>query len=376
MASPTILLWYWGRRGGGAKDTRQLAKALQRALGRGRVAIAVSTDNELLDDYRALGETLKLSPPAWRGAMSVGERLSRLVDLVRFAAEVRRSPYRTVVVTMNFPFAWPLVGFLRRGGRKIVYICHDAAPHPGDFMRAWQSLSQAALMRSVDRVVVLSEAVRRDCLARYGPRLAVRIGVVPIQALYADARTLPEAPSPSEPIRFLFAGRLLAYKGLDLLAGAAGLLAQRTDWTLTIAGEGPCEAQVREAFAGLPHCTFRPGWLSERAYEAILEEHHVLVCPYTEASQSGLLPDALVRGVPGIVTPVGGLPEQIGFGKAGLVADGVSPQTLAAAMTALLDDRGLLARLREGARELAAPAVAPEDWIEALLSAAERTAPR
>lgn len=362
----TVLLWYWGRRGGGARVTTQLGKLLTGALGPGRVTIAVASDNELIDDYRALGAAITTSRPAWRRGLSLGERLGGLGDLVRFIQTLRRSAPRVIVVTMNFPFAWPIVRFVDRDRTRIVYLCHDAAPHAGDFARTWQHLSQAALLRSVDRIVALSSAVRDDIVARHGVALAPLIRVLPIQALYRNGAPRPSARRPSEPLRFLFAGRLLAYKGLDLLAEAAALLAPRADWTLTVAGEGPCEARVRDAFAGCPRCSVRIGWLSERAYEAILDEHDVVVCPYVEASQSGVLPDALARGIPGVVTPVGGLPEQIGFGRAGVVAVAVTAEAFAAAMVQLLDDRSLIARLSEGAWEIV-EAASRDEWIAALL---------
>ena len=58
----------------------------------------------------------------------------------------------------------------------------------------------------------------------------------------------------------------------------------------------------------------------------------VLVLPYIEASQSGLIPIARALGTPVVVTPVGGLPEQVIHGASGVVAQRVTPAAVAEAI--------------------------------------------
>jgi glycosyltransferase involved in cell wall biosynthesis len=56
------------------------------------------------------------------------------------------------------------------------------------------------------------------------------------------------------------------------------------------------------------------------------------VLPYQEASQSGVLPIAGHLGLPSLVTPVGGLLEQVEQGRLGFVATDVSARGLATAI--------------------------------------------
>jgi glycosyltransferase involved in cell wall biosynthesis len=88
--------------------------------------------------------------------------------------------------------------------------------------------------------------------------------------------------------------------------------------------------------------------------------------PYSEASQSGVLPQALASGVLVVATPVGGLPEQLGSGG-GILATEVSAAALAAAMAAVLDPV-VAARLRKESIAASRAAIDWEGTTQALVS--------
>jgi glycosyltransferase involved in cell wall biosynthesis len=52
-------------------------------------------------------------------------------------------------------------------------------------------------------------------------------------------------------------------------------------------------------------------WLSEAEIAELLQTHHVLVLPYTSATQSGVITLGISAGIPMLITKVGGLPEQL-----------------------------------------------------------------
>jgi glycosyltransferase involved in cell wall biosynthesis len=62
------------------------------------------------------------------------------------------------------------------------------------------------------------------------------------------------------------------------------------------------------------------------------------VLPYQEASQSGVLPIAQHLGLPALVTPVGGLLEQVEGGRSGFVADDSSAHGLARSIKTIFCD--------------------------------------
>ena len=51
--------------------------------------------------------------------------------------------------------------------------------------------------------------------------------------------------------------------------------------------------------------------LSDVEHQSLLIQHDILILPYLEASQSGVIPAGISAAIPMIVTKVGGLTEQL-----------------------------------------------------------------
>lgn len=352
-----ILLWYWGRRGGGAQFTLGLARAFARR-GDVELRLSVSAQGELLGAFRSLGVPLHIVQ-TYRDLRGFVTSLPRLPGITRqFLAAAAGSD----VVLSGMTHLWtPLVApALARAGLAYVPVVHDAVPHPGDPALAWRWRlgREVAAARAA---VALSDAVATT-LAAHAPGLPlIRM---PLPALLLDSPPARTAPGGA---RFLFFGRLRAYKGLDLLRDAFALLhARHPQASLRVVGEGDAEA-CAPGISALPGVTVESRWVAEAAIPALLAEADALVLPYREASQSGVAPQALAMGVPVIATPVGGLMEQVRPGAGGLLAEELSAPALAAAMEKLLAP-GMLDSLRQEA-EVAGRAAS--DWdgaTERLLS--------
>jgi glycosyltransferase involved in cell wall biosynthesis len=253
-----------------------------------------------------------------------------------------------------------------------VYVAHDAWPHPGDYWRQWQIGSQQRLIAAVDDVVALSASVA-DELRRRFPLLQhrgrPRLHLIPLGSVFGPAS--PAAQYTGGPVRFLFLGRLLAYKGLALLFEAVQQLEPRLDWQLTIAGEGPLEGFVAETFGKHPRCNVETGWLSRSRIEALLRNHDVLVCPYLEGSQSGVIPESLALGMPVIATPVGALPGQIGFGRYGWLAEAVTAEALAAQMKGVTEHPEKLEAVSSAILDHSSDDIGVQRWLDLLSGAKE-----
>jgi glycosyltransferase involved in cell wall biosynthesis len=226
-----------------------------------------------------------------------------------------------------------LVPGLKRAGARNLLVVHDAQPHPGE-----NYLLRNALMRrdvrQADAVITLTEAVRRQVLALC-PIEAARCFVVPMGTFgYGGAQVHGHQPRPlpvGRPVRLLFFGRLRPYKGLDQLLAAHALLREDGHAVeLDIVGSGSLGSLV------LPEgVRVRNEWVEEEEIPAIFARADIAVLPYTEASQSGVLPIAADFAMPSVVTPVGGLVEQMN--GAGVVARDATARGIAEAIAALLD---------------------------------------
>jgi glycosyltransferase involved in cell wall biosynthesis len=156
---------------------------------------------------------------------------------------------------------------------------------------------------------------------------------------------------------------LLPYKGLALLARALEPFRENGNWRLTVAGSGPLEADVREAFDDWPQVDLKFGWISHDETAELFSSHDLLLCPYVEASQSGVVAQAMSWAMPSLVMPTGALPEQIGFGDAGIVADKADADGFSRGLRAVLGSPASLTGLSQGAAALLAERQADRGWV-------------
>ncbi|PWB64628.1 MAG: hypothetical protein C3F17_06430 [Bradyrhizobiaceae bacterium] len=358
-----LLVWDWGRRGAGPFITLQLVRRLI-AQGYGdRIVLSLSEQNELIDEFRRLGLPMS-SVHTFDGRPSLAHLARISLSLVRpFREQLARYRPTTVLVPMLFGAAMPLAPFARRAADRLIFVVHDVHPHQGE--RTWlaQLVAQRYLLRLADTLVTISGATRVE-LVKWRPSVASRVVVEPLAGLYdklSGPRTFPQGRR----LRFLVPGRQVRYKGYGRLAQALRLL-EGADFELTVVGDGPERALVEKTFGGLPNVTLRSGWASVGEHRRLFDDHDVLVCPYDEGSQSGLIGDALARSMPTIVTPVGALPEQIGFGRAGWIAADMTPPALAKLMTAVARGEVDYATCSSGCGTILDEARAASNWPRTL----------
>ncbi len=333
------MLVYWGASGAGIRFTHRIAEEIGARCGIDAVAMSLHVNNAWLDKANAAsGSVVAVRSPVGRSLSlpllsEIPKALKALKSHVRnFGAEI-------VIIPMNFAMALPVTFLLRAIGTPYIYVIHDDQPHPGDYAPVMQRITQKILLSSAVGMVALSSFVGENIRHRFDLGRRRQLFMAPL-ALHARARRGEPRTLGEGPIRFLFLGRLLTYKGLDLLAEALHEIRNRDDWRLTIVGNGPERAFVMKAFAGLPHAdTSRLEFLLETEVDATIDRHDVMICPYAEASQSGVLVEGFAAGLPAVVTPVGALPEQIGYGAAGWVAQHATAAALAETLRSVLDDR-------------------------------------
>jgi glycosyltransferase involved in cell wall biosynthesis len=364
----TVVLTYWGQRGG-SYFTGCLAARMAEILGPDRLIVSGRATNPDLD---------MLAPPGVRTAhMRIPLFSSRdpaawargLKDVASFPSLMAAEKPTHVVVAMNHLLAWPVVS-RRPSGTKLVYVVHDVMPHPGDYGAAFQRVTQRKLLAQADIVVALSEAsaaqLRSLPAGEGGLRDGQPLVVAPIAGVSPVETTMAKRAAAGEPVRFLLLGRMIHYKGLQLLAESLRQLPADGSWTLTVAGQAKADQQAALEALSRDSASVRlqSGWLDRSAFVDLIASHHVLLCPYTEASQSGVIPEAMSRATPSIVTPVGALPEQIGGSPqaAGLIADDVSAEAFAAAMLAVIREPGQVEALSRGAVERLAALRAADPW--------------
>ena len=232
----------------------------------------------------------------------------------------------------------------------LVVGCHDPDPHSGEADWRTKALSRRLILPRADAVVVHHEG-GAAAFARRHPRVDVPVRVVRLGAYGFLAHGLPEvAGSERDPLTIAMFGRLTPYKGLDLLYAAAPTVAAAVPGTrIVVAGEpaGDYVPPTPPTAAGLT-IEVRPGYLSTAEVAELCRTSAVVVCPYTDASQSGVVLTANAFGAPVVATAVGGLPDYVDDGVTGLLVPPGDAATLAAALIRCLGEPGLADELRRG----------------------------
>jgi glycosyltransferase involved in cell wall biosynthesis len=221
---------------------------------------------------------------------------------LRHLAELRPS---VAVCAMPALLDSRMAAGLRRAGVPYAVMVHDAQAHPGDAL-SFRMLDQRRMLRGAQALFSLSEHVQDDLLrqgyGRDGQKLE-KLWLPPI-SLGATPPPLRHGGRP----RLLYFGRLLPYKGLDLLAEA---LAANRDFEVRVCGEGANSPSLTRLRA-LPGVSVEQRWFTESELPGLLAWADALVLPYREASQSGVASLAIAAGRYVLATNVGGLPEQLG----------------------------------------------------------------
>lgn len=237
------------------------------------------------------------------------------------------------VCAMPGPLDLVMAWVLRRLTVPFVVIVHDADAHPGDGFPLQIGL-QRQLCQAADRIAALSthvgERLIAQGLAERNGRPLIRVSHPPLPY---DA---PTRQGGGGPLHLLFFGRLLPYKGLDLLDEALTMLGRRDDMAVRVIGAG-AESPVLDRLRTRPGVTVENRWVAEDEVGGVIAWADALVLPYREASQSGIAAVALAAGRAVVATEVGGLREQLGEEGAAILCP-PTPSGIAAAIHRMLTD--------------------------------------
>ncbi|HEX3350847.1 MAG TPA: glycosyltransferase [Acetobacteraceae bacterium] len=300
-----LLVWQWGRRGAGPRYAAWLAQAMREVAPDG-VALSLSMQAELMEAADA--PICELPVPTYRGAG--GFVLQWPLAPLRSAGLARRIAALRVDVAlcaMPGPLDLVMAAALRRTGVPFAVVVHDADVHPGDGLPLQMRL-QRALVRRADALVALSGHVAERLAAQglVAGRPLIRSRLPPFT--YGALPPPPRAHGGK--LRLLSFGRLLPYKGLDLLADAVRALGGRDDFELRVVGQGQ-ESAVLADLRGLPGVAVENRWVPEAEIAALLGWADALVLSHREASQSGAAAAAIAARRFVVATDVGGLGEQL-----------------------------------------------------------------
>jgi glycosyltransferase involved in cell wall biosynthesis len=126
--------------------------------------------------------------------------------------------------------------------------------------------------------------------------------------LFDAGRIELERRSPSDPLRVVFVGRLVDWKGLDILLEAIGAARARAPITLDVYGDGPMRDAWKHASdrAGLDRAVTFHGFVPQTEIPRRLAQSNVLALPSLYECGGAVVLEAMALGVPVIACAWGG----------------------------------------------------------------------
>ena len=311
--SPTkTLIVFWGNFGGGVRLSKNLLSlATEQSLD---VRFSISINSEGWDEsYRNSRLTSDFLVETPRKKLKTMNIVSGFMQSFRIFRKIRNHGINQVVMLMPHPWDFILECLAHFGGIKVMRCMHDAEAHPGDKLLpnwyikliSWTSTSNVFFSNSVaDRFQHLKKS-----------SILVHLFEIPTEENYCRQEDL-----------ILFVGRIKEYKGLTLLADAWKEIGE-TNLRLKVCGSGN----------GIPpflkeNAVILNRWLTDDEVTKLIGEAKVLVLPYVEASQSGLIPIAESLGTNIVVTPLAGLSEQLSSNTSHVISKNFTGKAIADAI--------------------------------------------
>lgn len=344
-----VLIWHWGRRGGGPRYTLELARVLA-ARSDMDVFLSLSRQSEMYSAFNDIPVAGRYDIVTYESIPQFAMRSMQLPLLRRgFRRYLRQNSIDVVFCTMDHLWDVFMTGAIHDAGALYLLAVHDATRHPGED-QSWRRWLLSRDIAASDGALVLTKSVGTSLTTNYQ---------YPPERTYLSAlghsgdgtREHPREMPGDRPVRLLFFGRILAYKGLDLLLEALPLLrAEFPALGLEIWGDGDLTS-YRSQLEVAGNVRVENRWIDENEIAGIFERTDLAVLPYREASQSGVVATAFAVGMPCVATPIPGLCEQIADGMTGVIASGMSAVDFANAIARVLRDPDLYRRLSSGCLE-------------------------
>lgn len=245
------------------------------------------------------------------------------------------------------PWLSVAIPFLKLKGYHTVTTFHDVIPHFGEkrSLLAVTLLHSFLIKKYSERIFVHGRKLKELLLERYP---ANKICIIPIGEHNAAPLKKYCSGLQEEKTLVLFFGRIHQYKGLKYLIRAEPLITKEMPGTkIVIAGRGENFEEYEGLMVNPENFIVHNHFIGFKQAAELFEKCSLVVLPYVDASQSGVVPVAYAFKKPVVVTNVGSLPEIVDDGKTGYVVKAGDEVALAKSVVRLLKDDVLRRELGE-----------------------------
>ncbi|CAN5837071.1 hypothetical protein BH23THE1_BH23THE1_31390 [soil metagenome] len=237
--------------------------------------------------------------------------------------------YKIIHIQGHLPLFFLYLPFIKIKKIKLVWTIHDVELRPsspglrGKLETAYVGLitQTRILMKASDKIIVHGKTLKRQLITKGVKERKIEY-MHHFDYLYLKKYIINSTLINNKDY-LLFFGNIKPYKGLDLFLKSLELVEKQVDHdriNVLIAGKGNLDPyQTLLKGNKLKYVKIRNDNIPEEEIPAIFSKALVVVLPYHEASQSGIIPLAYTFSKPVIVSDVGALMDSVEAGKTGFI---------------------------------------------------------
>jgi len=203
--------------------------------------------------------------------------------------------------------------------KKVILTVHDPLTHSTRFSiknYLWELLRRVSFYR-FSKFIILNKKQLDIFKSKYN--LYEKEIFVSALSIYTCLKYVPTSIGYEDGKYILFFGRISKYKGLNYLLPAFSSLSKlRNDIKLVVAGNGEFDFDI-SAYKKNSNIYIINRYIADSELINLIKGCEFVVCPYTDATQSGVVMSAFAFGKPILATNVGGLPEMVKNMRHGII---------------------------------------------------------
>lgn len=220
---------------------------------------------------------------------------------------------------------------------------HDPVFHEGQD-NVWSKLIRYITLKFTDEVIVHGQKLKELFIQKYrwstSKVYVIAYGHFGIFTQFAQADVQEERA-------VLFFGSIQPYKGLEYFIQCQPIVSKEVPQVkFIIAGSGDLTSEQKAKVSREPFCLHNY-YISPKQIAYFMQMASIVVLPYVDASQTGVIPIAYAFRKPVVATTVGSLPEIVRDGETGYLVPPRNAQKLAEAVIKLLKDERLRKQMGE-----------------------------
>ena len=246
--------------------------------------------------------------------------------------------------------------------RKKVITVHDPLQHSGTKNEELQEKARKRTFKWAQSFILLNSQ-QVDCFSnKYN--ISKEMIFVSKLGVYDSIKYVNKEENNYKKPYILFFGQILPYKGIEyLLEAMLKVNVACPNVNLIIAGGGQIYFDVSK-YKNLDYIIFENRYIGIAELAGMINKSLFVVCPYKDATQSGVIQTAFALDTPVVATNVGALANMVNDGVYGIIVPPCDSISLASVLIELINNPKKLKLFKENIRQQWLPTMSWKDIVD------------